>query len=207
MRSRHKKWALPYLEEHKEIVTVEKEEIGEFAHTSPLFLEVGCGKGDFILGMSSKLSGRFLGIEKESNVCAVMVKKLVEAEVTNVKILNEDFDTAYEKIKDIKFDKIFLNFSDPWPKKKQHKRRLTSVSRLELFGSLLKEEGMLVFKTDNDSLYEDTLEYLEDVKSMKMVENLPIYIFDETNDVMTEYERNFREQGKEIHKIVLKKEK
>ena len=204
MRARHKKWAEPYLEEHKEIIVTNLDGLDSFLASEKLYLEVGCGKGDFILGMSKRFPGNYIGIERDSNVAAMCCRKLVDEKVANVKLFYDDFDKVFEIIKGIKFDKVYLNFSDPWPKRKQHKRRLTSTSRLLQFATILKENGLLVIKTDNDALYEDTLVYAAEVPSFEQILNLPDYEFNEEDDVMTEYERNFRSQGKSIHKVIYK---
>lgn len=204
MRARHKKWAEPYLEAHKEIIINNLDGLDSFLDCDNLYLEVGCGKGDFILGMSKKFPGNYIGIERDSNVAAMCCRKLVDDKIENVKLFYDDFDKVFEIIKDIKFNKVFLNFSDPWPKKKQHKRRLTSTSRLLQFATILKKNGLLVIKTDNDMLYEDTLEYAANVPYFEQILNLPEYEFNEDDDVMTEYEKNFRSQGKSIHKVIYK---
>ena len=207
MRGRHKSWAKPFLESHPELV-VEKvfPEDPFYAH-APLYLEIGIGKGDFILGFSAlDPNGHFLGLERDVSIMGMAAKKMVEAERNNVRLCAEDFDDLSEGLASLKFDVIFLNFSDPWPKKRHEKRRLTFAPRLQKIADLLKEGGELRIKTDNDILYPFTLEQIELLKGMKIMENEADYAFDETKDCMSEYERNFRAKGQPIHRIVLKKE-
>ena len=132
-----------------------------------------------------------------------MARRLENKE-TNIRIINDDFDNVFSEDISLRFDAIYLNFSDPWPKKKQGKRRLTASSRLDKFYSLLLDEGKLYFKTDSDILYESTLENIESSK-FKILERYDDYVFDENEDAMSEYERKARDKGLAIHKLVLGK--
>ena len=204
MRARHKKWAAPFLEEHGEFALNEINQNDPFFLSNPLCLEIGAGKGDFIISMASRFPGSYLALEREISVLGTAGKKLLQSGLTNVRLLGADFDDAYEQLKPLRFDRVYLNFSDPWPKKKHWKRRLTTKERLLKMASLLKEGGHLVIKTDNDSLYEFTLEQLG-LAELKTLEFTDDYAFDETQDAMSEYERNFRSQGMKIHRIVASK--
>ncbi len=204
MRARHKKWAAPFLEEHGEFALTEINPSDPFFSINPLCLEIGAGKGDFVISMASRFQGSYLALEREISVLGTAGKKLLQSGLTNVRLLGADFDDAYEQLKPLHFDRIYLNFSDPWPKKKHWKRRLTTKERLLKMASLLKEDGRLVIKTDNDSLYEFTLEQLG-LAGLKTLEFTDDYVFDETQDAMSEYERNFRSQGMKIHRIVASK--
>ncbi len=204
MRARHKKWAAPFLNDHPEFHLEKVEPENEFFRSSPLYLEIGSGKGDFIIQMAAKHPGNYLALEREISVLGVLGKKLAESGLANVKVRGGDFDKVYEELKGINFDKIFLNFSDPWPKKKHWKRRLTTKERLTQMASLLKDGGRFLIKTDNESLYEFTLEQAP-LASLKIVSSTDDYIFDEETDAMSEYEKNFRSEGKKIHRIILSK--
>ena len=204
MRARHKKWAAPFLNDHPEFYLEKVESENEFFKSSPLYLEIGSGKGDFIIQMAAKHPGNYLALEREISVLGVLGKKLAESGLSNVKVRGGDFDKVFEELKEIKFDKIFLNFSDPWPKKKHWKRRLTTKERLSQMASLLKDDGLFLIKTDNESLCEFTLEQAP-LASLKIVGFTDDYLFDEETDAMSEYERNFRSEGKKIHRITLSK--
>lgn len=205
MRGRYKRWASPYLEEHKEVVYTEINEKDSFFLSSKLHLEIGAGKGDFVIGMASKYpDANFLAIEKDTSISGILAKKVVESELKNIRVINGDFDNLYEDLMKLKFDVIYLNFSDPWPKKRHEKRRLTHNKRLEEFFTLLKDDGILKIKTDNDSLYSFTLEQIE-TSPFKILVNDEDYQFDKENDVASEYEKNFRSTGKSIHRIYLVK--
>ena len=204
MRGRHKAWAVPYLEEHPEICLREIDANDPFFASEKLYLEIGIGKGDFIVGMSKKLEGNFLGLERERSIIGMAAKKIEAESLPNVKVMAEDFDFVYEQLLKLRFDVIFLNFSDPWPKKRHAKRRLTTSNRLRAMGALLKEGGRILIKTDNDILYAFTMEEIPSC-GLELVSATDHYEFDEAKDVMSEYERNFRGQGKNIHRIELLK--
>jgi len=202
MRARHKKWAAPFLEEHPELVLTSIEEDDHF-WSAPLFLEIGAGKGDFSLGLSSKyIDHHILALERDTSISGLFAKKAIAAETKNLRIAPVDFDFIFEEIKDLRFEKIFLNFSDPWPKKKHWKRRLTTMGRLSQMASLLKEGGEIRFKSDNDSLYAFTKE--EAIKANLVIQkDEPNYVFDENDDFLSEYEKGFRAEGKPIHRLIL----
>lgn len=204
MRARHKKWAAPFLEEHGEFSLKKVDPSDPFFQTGRLFLEIGAGKGDFVIGMAMKKEGHYLALEREISVLGTAGKKVLEKGLSNIRLYGKDFDDAYEKMKELRFDSVFLNFSDPWPKKKHWKRRLTTKERLQKMASLLKDGGSIVVKTDNVSLYEFTLEQAE-AAGLGVVYKTEDYLFDEENDAMSEYERNFRSQGVKIHRLILKK--
>ena len=204
MRGRHKAWAAPYLAQHDEVVRSSIEKDDPFFSVSPLYLEVGIGKGDFIIGMAQKKPGHYLGLEKEVSIAGMAAKKTVESGLDNVVIRCGDFDFVYEEISSFRFDGIYLNFSDPWPKKRHTKRRLTLASRLNQMKDILVPGGFIAIKTDNDGLFAFTLEEIEktDFEVIRVLEDYPA---DEVNDVQSEYERLFRSKGQKIHRIDLKK--
>ncbi len=207
MRGRFKKWASPFLEEHNELVLKNIDPNDPFFQNEKLHLEVGSGKGDFVIGMAKKHPDvNFLAIEREVSIAGIMAKKIVESTLSNIRVINGDFDVLLPELEKLRFDTIYLNFSDPWPKKRHEKRRLTHVKRLEEFSKLLKDDGEMRIKTDNDSLYAFTLEQIP-LSPFEMYLNEEDYKFDEENDVASEYERNFRSVGKSIHRILMKKKK
>ena len=205
MRGRYKKWAKPYLEEHPDLVLPSIAKEDPFFQNASLALEIGAGKGDFVLQMAQKYPAtHFLALERDLSVCGIMAKKIETAEVPNIRVMNADFDKVHDSFQGLKFQTIYLNFSDPWPKKRHEKRRLTTADRLEKMAKLLTEGGEIRIKTDNDILYAFTLEQ-KVAPVLTMVCHDDQYEFDESNDAMSEYERNFRSQGKAIHRIVYRK--
>ena len=146
MRTKFKAWTAPYIEDHQEIVLQED----ELNHLNDFYLEIGSGKGDFILKMSQNNPDMFfVGVEKNVTCAGFMAKKLVEAEIKNAKIVRDDAAIFLTKLNDKSVNIIFLNFSDPWPKKRHQKRRLTSDLFLNEYRRVLKDDVKIIFKTDD----------------------------------------------------------
>lgn len=204
MRTKFKPWAVSYLKEHQEIILDDIEKHQNF-FAKEIYIEIGSGKGDFILGMSRLYPGiNFIAIEKVESVAGVMAKKIVDNDIKNVLIYPGDIVNLFSSLKDKSIGKIFLNFSDPWPKKKHAKRRLTFIKFLNEYYRLLKDDGELIFKSDNDGLYEFSLEEIK-LSKFNLIDYTFDYIFDDRCDAMSEYEKKFREKGQKIHRFVLKK--
>ena len=204
MRTKFKPWAVSYLKEHQEIILDDIEKHQNF-FVKEIYIEIGSGKGDFILGMSRLYPDiNFIAIEKVESVAGVMAKKMVDNDIKNVLIYPGDIVNLFSSLKDKSIGKIFLNFSDPWPKKKHAKRRLTFIKFLNEYYRLLKDDGELIFKSDNDGLYEFSLEEIK-LSKFKLIDYTFDYIFDDQCDAMSEYEKKFREKGQKIHRFVLRK--
>lgn len=162
------------------------------------------GKGDFIISLSQKKEGHFLGLERDLSVLATAAKKLEGKNYENLRLIGGDFDDLFPSLNAYRFDAIYLNFSDPWPKKRHAKRRLTYHERLKTIASLLKDGGQIIMKTDNPILYAFTLEEIP-LAGLKLVYETDHYEFDEENDAMSEYEARFRSLGQNIHRIIIEK--
>ena len=202
MRTKYKPWAAPYIEEHKEVMFSEEQLL---SFNKPYYLEIGSGKGQFLIDMAKKYPDKFfVGIERNVTCCGFTAKKLVETETTNAKLMFINADLLMDKISDNSVESIFLNFSDPWPKKKHHKRRLTADRYLANYYRVLVPGGRLVIKTDNDDLFSFTVENLENSK-FKLVFKTDDYQDYDEFDTMTEYEQSFRDEGVKIHRLVLEK--
>ena len=202
MRTKFKQWAVDYLDEHPELVIREIDFSSEFFQ-KPISIEIGPGKGEFILGKAKAFPNiNFLAVEKNRTIAGQMSKRIVEEGVTNIRVCPLDVAKIYDTFPKDYFLDIYLNFVDPWPKKKHAKRRLTHINFLNRYYDMLKSGGHIYFKTDNDILYEFTLEELEKSK-FKIEVNEPSYEFDEVNDAMTGYETKFRGLGQPIHRIIL----
>lgn len=205
MRGRYKAWAAPYLSAHPEVVLGSLNKNDPFFANAPLYLEIGAGKGDFVLQMAAK-GGYYLALERDVSIAGTLAKRVVESGLGNIRVMAADFDALLESFAGFSFAGIFLNFSDPWPKKKHWKRRLTTRGRLSEYEKLLVPGGTLAIKSDNESLYEFTKEEALST-SLTLVDDQPAYVFDEASDAMSEYERNFRSQGLPIHRLVYRKAK
>lgn len=177
-----------------------------FNNDNDICLEIGMGKGNFLLGMCLNHPNiNYIGVEKYSSVICSAIKKINEYELDNLKILNMDVmdipQYLYGKIKT-----IYLNFSDPWPKKRNTKRRLTSENFLKLYDNLFKDEKHIILKTDNDDFYEFSKESLLSYGYKIIKETYDLHNSDITDSPKTEHEEKFSSQGVKIKYIeVIKK--
>ena len=199
MRTKFKAWAEPYINEHPEYALSDE----QIQSLDDFYLEIGSGKGEFLLRMSKKFPEyQFLGIEKNVTCAGIALKKIVEAESNNVKFLHRDAAEVVKFIKDKSVNIIYLNFSDPWPKRRHYKRRLTSVSFLDEYKRILKNDGCLIFKTDNLDLFEYSLEMFE-TSGLKIKSVSYDYDGLDELDAQTEYEEFFRKEGTPIKRVVV----
>ena len=164
-------------------------------------MEIGCGKGKFACDMSKKYPNiNFIAVEKVPDVCCVALEKAMtqkdERECDNLRFIIGDAKTLADSVPEHSLDCIYLNFSDPWPKKGHAKRRLTYRSFLEIYKKLLKADGILKFKTDNAGLFDFSLEEFEAIGATVIWQTRDLHSSDKNADnVMTEYEKNFSEKG------------
>lgn len=172
---------------------------------SLLHLEIGCGKGAFITGMAEKNpSVSFIAMECVKNVIVTAMEKTVSLGYENIIFLNQNAEHICEYFEKGEIDKIYLNFSDPWPKKGHAKRRLTHISKLNIYKTLMKDGAELRLKTDNDALFEFSLEQFEEAGFELCMKTTDLHSSEYNKDnVMTEYERNFSEKGKNINAAVV----
>ena len=205
MRTKYKQWAVAYVEQHPEIALEKFDQNDKFFQEKPVIFEIGSGKGDFIAAISlAHPEYNYLAIEKVKTVAGMMCKKLVEQGNKNVMVFPWSAELIFESVDEGFVHSIYLNFSDPWPKKKHEKRRLTYISFLEQYYRILRKGGRLYFKTDNDDLYKYTREEFKLTK-FKVISDQEDYEFDLETDFITEYENKFRSVGKSIHRIILEK--
>ena len=205
MRLRHRKWGDEFLLENKNLIK-DKDNLDQdfidFINHDNLRLEIGVGRGDFIVQMAlANPNVYFLGVEMSSMALAIAGKKIIENEIKNVLLINIDMHYLFEKIGENKFDIIYLNFSDPWPKKRQHKRGLTYPTCLNEYYKELKKDGKVIFKTDNDLLFEDSIPYFEE-SPLEIVSITRNYDVLDNDDKMTEYEKKFRGLNTPIKRLI-----
>ena len=130
-----------------------------FNNNNPVHIEIGMGKGRFIINMAKENPNiNFIGLEKYSSIILQATKKLENEDLPNLKLINVDAEKLLDLFDKKSIDLIYLNFSDPWPKKRQAKRRLTHENFLKMYDELLKNKGEIYFKTDNRGLFEFSLE-------------------------------------------------
>ena len=175
-----------------------------FKNNNPIYIEIGMGKGQFIIENAIKYPNiNFIGIEKFDSILALALKKIPE-DLDNLKMIRLDA-LNINLVFDSEVDKIYLNFSDPWPKKRHEKRRLTSLVFLEKYDEVFKKDKIIEMKTDNKDLF---------CYSIKSFNNYGYYIdfltFDlasneDIENIMTEYEEKFTKLNNPIYKIIVSK--
>ena len=201
MRTKFKAWAEPFINEHPEVMCP----FDKLNEQGSYYLEIGAGKGQFLLDMALKFPElKFIGIEKNVTCSGFTAKKLVENSITNAKLILGDAQQLTPTINSDSVEGIFLNFSDPWPKKRHTKRRLTSESFLSEYYRILKKGAKLIFKTDNYDLFTYSLEIVGASK-FKLLEVNYSYDGNDDFDATTEYEANFRSQNMPIYRLILEK--
>ncbi len=200
MRTKYKPWAKPFLEEHLE-VQLSEEKIGSLDN---IYLEIGAGKGQFLIEMAKKYPDRFfVGIEKNLTCSGFIAKKLVEEQLPNAYLVYGDAEKVLDILKEKTVKIIYLNFSDPWPKVRHHKRRLTSERFGSLYKKVLKDDGYIIQKTDNIDLFEFSIENFN-TQGFEIYDINRDYMLEES-DVMTEYEESFRQEGNKIYRMKVRK--
>ncbi len=174
-----------------------------------LQIEIGMGKGQFIRNMALKNPGiNFIGIERYESVLmkAIQRKRNLESEgaIDNLRFLCADARKLADIFETGEVDKIFLNFSDPWPKDRHANRRLTSPDFLQIYDRILKPDGVIEFKTDNVGLFEYSLEVVKESKWKLDFCSFDFHSEKESEgNIMTEYEEKFSGQGNEICKMII----
>lgn len=175
-----------------------------FENENPIHIEIGMGKGKFITTLAQQNPHiNYIGIEKYSSVLIRALEKRAEIELNNLVFIRMDAEEIEEVFEKDEVDCIYLNFSDPWPKDRHAKRRLTSTQFLARYDKVLKREGEVIFKTDNRPLFDFSLEQVEEAgwKLKNHTFDLHHSEYMEGN-VMTEYEEKFSAEGNPIHRLV-----
>ena len=175
-----------------------------FGNDNPIHLEIGMGKGDFIIEMARRYPDiNFIGMEKFDSVLVKATKKLEGIDLPNLKLLWYDA-ASIDEVFDHEIDTIYLNFSDPWPKKKHAKRRLTHESFLNKYDYIFKKGNNIIMKTDNRKLFEYSVKSLTDYGYK--IEDISLDLHsDEVDIVETEYEKKFVAKGNVIYKVNVNK--
>lgn len=179
-----------------------------FNNDHEIHIEIGMGKGKFITEMARLHPDiNYIGIEKYSSVLLRAVQKMQEDPISNLYFVRMDAESIEQVFKENEIGRIYLNFSDPWPKDRHAKRRLPSKEFLKRYERILKKDGLVEFKTDNRALFDFALEEIE-IAGWQMIE----YTYDLhqnskmcENNVMTEYEVKFSSIGNPICKYIIKR--
>lgn len=206
MRLRNKPWAKEKISQYPQYVIPDPEmhkgswqEV--FAKTQPLHIEIGSGKGRFITEMAKANPDiNYIGIEIFQSVIVAALDRLIDAELPNVKLLNVNANDLEKFFAKNDIERIYLNFSDPWPKKRHEKRRLTSKSYLTFYESIMKDYGEIHFKTDNQGLFEYSLMSFSQFGLLLKYISLDLHQSGFEGNIMTEYEQKFSEAGHRIYR-------
>lgn len=177
-----------------------------FGNNHPIHIEIGMGKGRFICEMAKAYPDiNYIGIEKYSSVLLRAIQKMEEEPLTNLLFIRMDAESIDDVFAGDEVDRIYLNFSDPWPKDRHAKRRLPSKEFLARYDRFLKKDGVLEFKTDNRGLFDFAVEELPQA-GWKLVKITYDLHHDEEmmqGNVMTEYEEKFSSMGNPIYKYII----
>ena len=217
MRLRKKPWARPELEACHFFVPNTSELKGNwhkaFNNDNPIYLELGCGKGTFIAVHGSENKDiNYMAIDIKDEVL-VLAKRNIEAAykekgeaINNLKLMAQEIALISDMLdEEDKISRIYINFCNPWPKERHKKRRLTHTRQLENYRKFLIDDGEIFFKTDDDTLFEESLEYFKEANF-----NIEFITYDLHNsefegNVMTEHERMFTEQGIKTKFLIARK--
>lgn len=220
MRIRFKKWARPELEASKFYIDNPEEYKGKWKglfNNNPIYVELGCGKGGFISKLASQnkninyiaidLVDAMLGLAKRNIEQTYQELKI---EIDNIYITRYDIDRILNIFdSEDKIERIYINFCNPWPRGKHHKKRLTHTRQLEKYKTFLIDNGKIYFKTDDDNLFTDSLGYFKEAGFE--LEKITYDLVNEENfwqdqaNIETEHENMFKEQGIKIKALIAKK--
>ena len=172
-----------------------------FNNDNPINIEIGMGKGDFIIGMAKKYPNiNFIGIEMYDSVIVKAVNKLETEKLNNLRLIRMDA-RLIEDVFDKEIDLIYLNFSDPWPKNRNAKRRLTHERFLNRYENIFKGEKKIFMKTDNIDLFAFSIESLSNFGYILKNVSLDLHNSNYEDNVMTEYEKKFSSKGVKINRL------
>ena len=177
-----------------------------FKNNDPIHIEIGMGKGKFITELAAANPDiSYIGIEKYSSVLIRAIEKMEVAPLMNLRFIRMDAEEIEAVFSENEIDRIYLNFSDPWPKDRHAKRRLPSRRFLERFSHILKKEGIIEFKTDNRDLFEFALEEAPEAGWTIVSSTFDLHNNPKLNagTIMTEYEEKFSAKGNPICKYVI----
>ena len=210
MRLRNIKGAEEFIASSEFVIQTPEEYKGKwntfFGNDNPIHIEIGMGKGKFIHAMAEQNPGiNYIGIEMYSSVLYRAIEKRQQTECSNLYFIRMEAEEIAEVFAEEEVDRIYLNFSDPWPKDRHAKRRLPSREFLQRYDQILDRKGVIEFKTDNEELFRFALEELEPAgwHLDQVTEDLHHNEDMMQGNVMTEYEEKFSSKGNPIYKYVI----
>lgn len=205
MRIRKKPWAEAELQENRIVVLNACDYKGKwcefFQNNNPIYIEIGCGKGSFITQNAQQFPHiNFIGIERQESVVA-LASKNTDKSLENLALVWENARNLCDMFEIAEFQRLYLNFSDPWPKTRTFKRRLTYRGFLAEYKAIMGEFAEIHFKTDNKNLFEFSLnEFCDDDWKLKNI-SLDLHNSSFENNIMTEYETKFSALGMPIYRL------
>lgn len=202
MRVRKRKWVAPFLEQEDQFYIRSNAHLQEVIAGRLAFIEIGSGHGEFLCQMGlQNPENVYIGFEKDTVCVARSIKKIEEYGVSNVFFINNLAERSLDIIQDVRFDGMYLQFSDPWPKSKHYARRLTYRTFLKNYEQFLKPEAFLYMKTDNLNLFEFTL---EEIAFSAFTPVRISYDFHKEigSNIKTAYESKFVAQGLPIYHVL-----
>lgn len=200
MRLRKKTWAKPELEKDNKVIFNPTEFQGKwnecFDNDFPIHLELGCGRGSFITQLA-KINPQinYIAIDIHPELLVYVLRKTNETKLNNLRIIPMYIETIGNIFAPDEIEKIYINFCNPWPNKRHHKRRLTHPNFLKMYQSFLKENAEVWLKTDDESLFTDSLEYFQSQGFKEVFKTYNLQESDFEGNIKTEYEEKFLEQG------------
>lgn len=206
MRVRHKPWAKDKLSAYPQYVVQTPEENkgnwqNVFEQKGPIHIEVGTGKGRFISEMAkANPSINYIGIEIQESVIVTALDRLIDANVPNIRLMNSNAADLTTFFAENEVDRVYLNFSDPWPKTRHEKRRLTYKTFLSTYEKILVKNGEIHFKTDNQGLFEYSLWSFSQYNMLLKYISLDLHNSNYEGNIETEYEEKFSNKGSRIYR-------
>lgn len=210
MRLKHVKGAEDIVENSNYVIKNPENHKGSFnklfGNNNPIHIEIGMGKGNFIINNAIKYPNiNFIGIEKYDSVMVKAIRRLEELDLPNLRLIRMDANNI-EEVFDKEIDQIYLNFSDPWPKERHAKRRLTSPNFLAKYSNIFKSTNRITMKTDNRKLFEYSIQMFNENNFRIDEISLNLYEDDIKDNIPTEYEIKFSSQGYPIYMIKVSKD-
>ena len=207
MRLRKKPWASKLINENKDLIFIDPINLEQqwsdiFDNGNPIFLEVGAGKGKFIMEMAIKYpNNNYIALENQESAIAMILKKQMNLQLSNLRLILGNAINIDNYFKRQEIEGIFLNFPDPWPKKRHTKRRLTYSAFLQKYKFILKKDKQVIFKTDNQRLFEFSLVSMNNFNMIFDDVSLDLHSRKNIENIETEYEKKFSDKGFPICQI------
>lgn len=208
MRLRNVKGAKELIQSHPQQILDNQENTlinleSLFPTTQPIHLEIGMGKGQFIYELARLHPNiNYIGMERFDSVIVRALEKVLDQPLSNLYLIRADAQDILELLPQHSIAQMYLNFSDPWPKDRHAKRRLTSPNFLRIYHKLLSKNGEIHFKTDNPILFEYSFQTMMNYPMDVILVDKDLHSHKNCDNIMTEFEAKFVEEGKPIHKII-----